>query len=502
MLQKNKIFLPRKALCLALLTVIGWSLVVSLIYFLKKRSVYTVALLYALKLIFALSALFGPRTRSRGGRWVLFILTLPALAIPLYLLSGRCAPSKRAKKLIEKANAEKPKCEPFEGDMLLKCNENFTFLRDISKNPSVSLYTDTDAKYYSESSEMLTDLYCDLGGARRFILLEFYTVAAGEVFGKVVDILKKKASEGVEVKILYDAVGSLFKLPENFAIVMKEFGITARQGSSLFTPFCGGINNRNHRKIAIIDGEVAYTGGINLADEYIHSRSGMGKWKDCGVKIFGQGVDALTHTFLSDFIFSGGECENFSKYYKYKRRGCDFATVLFHDGPYPLYEEGLSENLICSLISSSEKSFVMTSPYLVFGPRIFSAIESAVRRGVKVKIIIPSTRDKLLTSILTKRYAKRLVRAGAEVYLYLPGFLHCKIYSADKRLIMVGTVNLDYRSLLHNFENGIIFTSPSVIEDIEGDLSSILSVSAPFEEKQNPIIDLIGALLELFAPLF
>ncbi|MBR5140317.1 MAG: hypothetical protein IKV16_04600, partial [Clostridia bacterium] len=320
MLKNKKIFLPPLTLAAIMLIISGWSLATYLILLTKQKFVYTGLLLYIVKGGFALSVIVGKRVRSAEGMWVFFILTLPTLAIPIYLISARSSHAIREKALIKNADAQKPRHESFEDKMLPKCNQSFAFLSDIASNPNVSVYTSTKAKYYAESSEMLHSLYDDLNGARQFIFLEFYTVAAGEVFGKVCDILKKKASEGVEIRILYDAIGSLFKVPENLPQIMRSIGVEARACFSLFSSFPGGINNRNHRKIAIIDGEIAYTGGINLADEYIYSRPKMGKWKDAGVRIRGEGVVALTHTFLSDFVFSGGSCPDFLKYYKCKRQ--------------------------------------------------------------------------------------------------------------------------------------------------------------------------------------
>ena len=343
----------------------------------------------------------------------------------------------------------------------------------------------------------------ELRNAKRFIFLEFYTVSAGTVLSEILDILVEKAGLGVEVKILYDEIGSLFKIPEDFAKIMKRSKIEARFSSSLFAAFPKGVNNRNHRKIIVIDGEIAYTGGINLADEYVYSKRRLGKWKDAGVRIEGVGVTSLTHTFLSDFVFAGGECDSFSKYYKYRKKKSSGYSLIFDDGPYPIYDEKISERMILSLIDASEKSFILTSPYLIFSSRILSAVRGAVKRGVKVKIIIPAVPDKLLTAILTHRYADRLCEIGARVYMYLPGFLHSKIYSADGKFAMCGTVNLDYRSLRHNFENGILFLEHPVIADIDKDLESILKECAPYKvKKKNPIVRLIGALLEIFAPLF
>ena len=503
MLRENKVFFPTQKALLTALIIIGWAGSVFLIILLKNRFFAVTLLFYLIKIGFALSALTSLCCPAAKSSFVFLILAFPYIAIPVYLCFRRTRLSKNEKKLIEECRSRKPKTECFEKKMLLKCNENFTFLREIASYSTANIYTNTAAKYFSESDEMLISLMGDIKCAKRFVFLEFYTVCSGEVFGNICELLCEKAREGLEIKILYDELGSLFKIPEDFPKIIKKSGIEARCGSPLFAAFPSGINNRNHRKIAIIDGEVAYTGGINLADEYVYSKKKLGKWKDFGIRIEGEAVCELTHTFLSDFVFSGGECEDFAKYYKYKKIKSKGFSLVFEDGPYPLYEEKISERLIASLIDASEKSFTMTSPYLIFDSRIYSAVCGAVKRGVRVKIIIPSTPDKILTSILTRRYAYKLSEIGAEIYLYLPGFLHSKIYCSDKKLLMCGTVNLDYRSLRHNFENGILFSDHPVIDDAVRDLDEILSVSIPLQAKKtNPIMRFIGTLLEVFAPLF
>ena len=501
-IKSRKIFFPIRRALFVSLVISVFGLLVFLGAVLRERFLIADALIYALKVTLALCALASPYSYPTRCSWVFLILSFPTVSIPAYLFFRRTSLSKKEELIIKNARAQKPKCEPFEKKMLLKCNENFTFLREIASYSNADVYTDTEAKYFSEAYEMLLSLIEDISKAKSFIFLEFYTVSSGEVFGKICDILTKKASEGVCVKILCDEVGSILKIPESFQKLMKKRGIEARIFSSLFSAFPNGANNRNHRKIAVIDGEVGYTGGVNLGDEYVFSRAGLGKWKDCGVRIEGEAVDSLTHTFLSDFLFCGGECENFSPYYKYKKKKAEGISLVFEDGPYPLYEEKISERMIVSLLDASEKSFVMTSPYLIFDSPILSAVRGAVRRGVRVKIVIPSAPDKLLTAILTRRYAKKLLGAGAEVLLYQPGFLHSKIYASDSRLLMLGTVNLDYRSLTHNFENGILFFDHPIIKEVKKDLENILSLSLIYEKKENPIVRLLGALLEIFAPLF
>ena len=387
--------------------------------------------------------------------------------------------------------------------MLLKCNEEFAFLKEISNFANIGIYKNTDAKYLFDISKTLDMLYLDIENAKSFVFLEFYTLASGKVFGKICDLLIKKAAEGVEVRIIYDEIGSLFRLPEEFDSIMREYGITALPHASLCGSYPGALNNRNHRKIAVIDGEIAYTGGINLADEYVYSKSELGEWKDSAVRLEGNAVCALTYIFLSDCSFLRGAEEDFSKYYKYRKRACSGHAIVFSDGPAPIYSEKSAKRLILSLLYRSENYFTATTPYLVCGSEIFSAVRAAVNRGVKVRIAIPGKPDKFLTGILTRHYASRLSETGAEIYLYSPGFLHSKQYLSDGKYLICGTVNLDYRSLSHNFENGILFADHPVVAQAESEMENILALCEKYEAKKLCLpLRILGSLLEILAPLF
>ena len=503
MLRKNKRYFPTRLALLVCVLLIA-STVYALLFFILERHIFAVkALVFVLKIIFALSIMSSEIYAEAKCSWVFFTLLLPHVAIPAYIIFCRGQLTKKEKRILDSIPKRKPKTEPFYRKMCLKCDDNFTFLREMSNFSDADLYINTSAKYIPDAEKMIEMLTLDIMKAKKFIFLEFYTIAAGEVFGNICELLIEKAKSGVEVKIIYDEIGSLMRLPEEFPALMRENGIAAVANASLLGSFQGGLNNRNHRKIAVIDGEAAYTGGINLADEYIYSNASLGKWKDSAVRIEGEGVDALTYTFLSDFSLISEMENDFSKYYKYRKKRCNGAALIFSDGPSPFYKEKSGEKIILSMLAAAEKSFYVTTPYLVCNRELFSAMLGAVRRGVKLKIAIPKKADRFLCGILTQHYAARLSEIGADVYVYTPGFLHSKTYCCDGKYLMCGTVNLDYRSLCHNFENGILFAEHDLIPEAVRDVEEIFSVSEPYgKRKERLLLRIVGAAMEIFAPLF
>lgn len=501
--EENKRYFPTRYALLITVIIICAVCYATVITVMERQFPFIRYALYVIKVLFALSVISSCLSSEAKCSWIFLILALPIVAIPAYCIFCRTKITKKEKALLNCISEKKPKTECFNSKMTLKCNHSFTFLEEIAGFKSATVYNNTAAKYIADASEMIRLLSVDILRAKKFVFIEFYTISSGKVFGTLCDLLAKRAAEGVEVRIIYDELGSLFRLPEEFVSNMKRLKIKAVSHASLIGTFPSALNNRNHRKIAIIDGEVAYTGGINLADEYINPKARLGKWKDAAVRIEGEGVCALTYTFLSDFSFISGTCEDFSKYYKYRKRICEGQALIFDDGPAPIYTEKSAKTIIISMLRTSQKYFTVTTPYLVCGTEILSAIDSAVKRGVCVKIVIPSKPDKFFPGILTRHYAGIISKIGARVYVYSPGFLHSKTYSADGKYFMCGTVNLDYRSLSHNFENGVLFASHPIIQEASEDFEKILRDCVPYEKKKEFLpLRLIGAIMQIFAPLF
>ncbi len=503
MYKTKKLYFPTKYALLFTLPLIAIG--VSAYFFMLLGRLYPFFRLigYAIKFTMGLAVVASRLSPESKFSWLFLMLIFPHGAIPAYLIFRPSHLTKKDRIIINEIRDKLPRSEGFETKIKLECNENFAFLKEISIFSNLKIYNNTIATYLESGKKMKESLLSDLRKARKFIFLEFYTVAAGEFFGEICEELLRKAREGVEIRIIYDELGSLFRIPEEFSLAMKENKIRALSQASLTGIFPSGINNRNHRKIAVIDGEIAYTGGINLADEYIKPPKRLKVWKDSAVRLEGEAVDELTYIFLADFLLISGETEKFFPYYRYKKKKCEGTLIPFSDGPSPIYGVRLAKKIILSLIASAKKEFTASTPYLICDGDILCALEKAALRGVKINIIIPSRPDRVLAGILTNTYAQRLIEIGAAVYKYTPGFLHSKIYIADGRYLLTGTVNLDYRSLGHNFENGILFLSHPVINEVAVDLNKIIESSARIEKRRTPLFKrLAGAVIEVFAPLF
>ncbi len=503
MYRQSKKYFPTQYALLLFFCILTYAVTVAFILLLKsKYSIVNIAL-YALKAICALLILSSHSPEKTKCSWLTLILLFPNIIIPAYFLFSYSHPSKREKQAIEIISEKKPRVERFMGKLGLKCNQNFSFLQEISNQGNISIYKNTKAEYISSAKRVKELLTCDIKAAKSFIFLEFYTVAAGDFFGDICDLLVKKAAEGVEVRLIYDEMGSIFRVPEGFCDFLEEKNIIAVSHSRGAGMLPGGLNNRNHRKIAVIDGEIAYTGGINLADEYISPKRRIGEWRDSAVRLEGEAVSELVYIFLSDFELTAKTNEDFFRYYKYRKKRSRGSVMLFGDGPKPFYKIGTAKKALISMLNTAEKYFIATTPYLICDSEILSALEGAVRRGVKVRIAIPSHPDRFIPAFLTKLYAQRISALGVEIYRYLPGFLHSKSYISDGKYFLTGTLNLDFRSLLYNFEVGALFYEHDVIKAAEEDILDILKLSELYVPKKNRIFTrFFGSVMEIFAPLF
>ncbi len=500
MYRKNKRYFPtRVALPLFILLCATFALIITVPLLREEIPVFDRLIIIG-KTILGIRILTLPISGECKASWLFIILVFPTVGICAYFLFYRARPTKKELCVIKETSKQLPKRELLS---LSDTEENFEkYIASLASRP---IYRGTDTKYIESASLMKEALLRDIKRAKSFIFIEFYTIATGEFFGEIYDALKEKASHGVEVRIIFDELGSIMKLPFGFFSDAERHGIRAVSYLSFCASFPSGLNNRNHRKIVVIDGEAGYTGGINLADEYIYSKKRLGEWKDCAIRISGEAVNELTYLFLSDFSMLTGDAEreSFFAYYKYRKKSVDGATVLFGDGPRSLYKRSISKSIIIALLIHAKREVTLTTPYLICDGDVMAAIESAAGRGVRVKIIIPSKPDRRATFLLTKLCAARLAKRGAEIYRYVPGFLHAKIYLCDQECAMLGSVNLDYRSLEHNLENGICLFGGAAMPQIKNDTENILSVSEKMSFEKTPLsARVLGAIMQIFAPLF
>lgn len=414
--------------------------------------------------------------------WALIVALLPVFGVILYLSFARNYASKRERKLfaaLPRANfdnttAEVPKNVVGQINYLNKMG-NFSFSR-------------TSTEYFASGEEFWVDLLAELDKAEKFIFMEYFIVERGKMFDAILDILKRKVKEGVEVRLMYDDVGSLPHVGHPFCHNMRKLGIDCVRYGKLKPIVSAVYNNRDHRKITVIDGKVGYTGGLNLADEYINETHPFGYWKDTAVKLVGDGVASLTYMFLQMFDIAQNKSERYEKYFVetalfVKEReqitdGDNLGIVIpFADGPKPLYPDYVARSAYLNMINLAEKSLYITTPYLVCDEAFNDALIRAADRGIDVNIVIPGIPDKKSVYCLSKQNANKLVKHGAKLYSYTKGFIHAKGIVADDAVGIVGTINLDYRSFMHHYEDGVFMYDTTALRELKNDMLTTIAES-------------------------
>ena len=440
--------------------------------------------------------------------WVLFVLTVPIAGFMLYFMFySRKLQKKFIKRLDELKRYDYKKDSEDAEDKLESVNpmaaSQAKMLCEISGS---KLFTNTRQQYFPLGEDMFESMLRDLESAEKFIFMEYFIIEEGVFWDSILDVLKKKAADGVTVRVVYDDIGCMSTLPGDYSKILGSFGIEATPFSRLRGNADSEFNNRSHRKITVIDGRVGYTGGVNIADEYINEVERFGHWKDTAIRLEGEGVYELTRLFLSDYGINVKKLPE-DKHELYPSLGeikADGYLIPFGDGPKPLYERRVGKSVIQNMLNSATRYMYMTSPYLIIDNDLCTSIENAALRGVDVRIIVPHIPDKKLVFEMTKSFYYRLMSAGVKIYQYKPGFIHAKSYIADDDYAMIGTINLDYRSLVHHFENGVWMYKCECIGDLKSDIEDILSKSVeitPDMLKTGLITRFIRSVVRIFAPM-
>ena len=351
-----------------------------------------------------------------------------------------------------------------------------------------------------------SELIEDLKKAKHYIFMEFFIVSRGYMWDTILEVLKDRVNDGVEVRFMYDDVGCVDLLPYKYYKELERFGIMAMPFNPIKPFVSTAWNNRDHRKILVIDGKVAFTGGINLADEYMNIVERFGYWKDTGVMLKGDAVRSFTLLFLQMWNVTEKNIEGYSRYLNITiptPETADGYVMGYGDDPYG--KERVGESVYLHMINTSTKYLHIVSPYLVIDNVMMSSLKFAAKRGVDVKIIMPGIPDKEYAYCLARTYYAELIEAGVEIYEFTPGFTHAKMFISDDEKATVGTINLDYRSLFLHFEDGCFIYKNKVINRIEEDYQKMLSASkrvSLMDCRNRPTYyKICGMLLRLLAPL-
>ena len=367
-------------------------------------------------------------------------------------------------------------------------------------------YLNGDVKYFELGEIMYEDMKEKLEAAEKFIFMEFFIInSSSSMWTELFDTLSRKVREGVEVRLMYDGMGSLMSTPKNFAAILDNAGIKHTVFAPVQPLLSTYQNNRDHRKIIVIDGEIAFTGGINIADEYVNRINRFGHWKDNGIRITGGAVSRITLLFLEMWnTVMPDTKEDYGKYIRIPQE-CDGKGYVIPYGDCPLDSIQVGKRVYMDMINRAEKYVYIMTPYLVIDNEMLEALRFAVERGVDVRIIIPHHPDKVYAYWLAHTYFPELIEAGVKMYEYTPGFIHAKTLIADDEQAVVGTINFDFRSFYLHYECAVLLYGMSAVEDARKDFENTRKVCEPITmeeyKKFNPLTKLMGRAIRTLAPL-
>ena len=406
--------------------------------------------------------------------WIALIGLLPLLGGALYLAFGNKRPSRRLRskmQAVEQTHRTDRAQQP--GQTAGLCDENRGVSRYLTQYGCYPAWQNTTARYFSCGEAMYPALLADLEKAEKSIFLEFFIVSQGKMWQGVEDILRRKAAQGVDVRLIYDDFGSLLGLPKDFVVRMERAHIRCIPFNPVVPLLSLVMNHRDHRKIVVVDGNVAYTGGVNLADEYINAEQRFGYWKDAAIRLEGAAVWNFTVMFLNVWNAFRPQETDYTAFAPTRLPAVQDGVVQ----PYadsPLDEEPLAETVYLDILSQAQRYVYIYTPYLAVGEEMLDALKSAAKRGVDVRLILPGIPDKKLVFRLSRSYYLPLLRAGVRIYEFTPGFLHAKCYVSDDRVAAVGSINMDYRSLFLHFECGTLLFHNSQIAALRKDVERTL----------------------------
>ena len=441
--------------------------------------------------------------------WAILILTVPLFGGLLYLLFHLQTSTRRFSKDVlhaqRKAEVEYSAAGDDYAAAAEALPEHLPQIRYLQEYAGFPIYADTETHYLTPGERKLEALLRELRKAERYIFLEYFIIQPGVFWNSVLEILEEKAAQGVEVRLIYDDMGCMFTLPRDYNEQMAARGIQCRVFNRFVPVMSLRFNNRDHRKFLIIDGKVGFTGGINLADEYINRRERFGHWKDSAILLEGDAVWSMTVMFLTMWDHCCGWEEEF---HHFRPEPAPARPWTGYVQPYtdtPLDREAVGQAVYLNMIGKARKYIYITTPYLVIDVATNTALCNAAKSGVDVRIITPHIPDKRYVFEVTRAHYPPLLEAGVRIYEYTPGFIHAKNFVVDDRFATVGTVNLDYRSLFLHFEDGVWLCEAPCIQDIRRDIEETLRVCQRISLRQrkyfNPIIQLYRNILRIFAPL-
>lgn len=444
--------------------------------------------------------------------WILLILIAPLFGVVFYIFTKIQPGTKYIEyRLATNIDAQEPylrQSMEVTAELRRESQREAGLAKYVHEKGNYPIYRNSQVKYFPLGEDKFEEMVVQLKQAREFIFMEYFIVDKGYMWTTILKILQEKVKEGVEVRFMYDGTCSLTLLPPNYPERLKKLGIQCKMFAPVKPFLSTHQNNRDHRKILVIDGHTAFTGGVNIADEYINRIERFGHWKDTAIMIKGEAVKSFTLMFLQMWDIRESPATAYHKYIRNEFRPepslCSGGYILpYGDSPYDY--ENVGEYVYMDILYSATRYVHIMTPYLILDDEMITALTYAAKRGVEVIIIMPHIPDKLYAYLLARTYYPELIDAGVQIYEYVPGFVHAKVFSSDDEKAVVGTINLDFRSLYLHFECAAYIYRNPVVYEIESDFQDTLQhcrrITMKNCRKYNILKRIAGRILRIIAPL-
>ena len=516
LLNKKRLikFLTSRLFIIAVLTLFQLAVLLFVLVKLSTIRYWVSVVFHILSFIMVLCILPREDNPSYKISWVILIMAVPLIGGIFYLCFGMKRNSKKmaqqmqrySETLLHKNHGQS--CQernPEECLQRLRAHHP-TLARQanyIYQNSGFELYQNTEAEYFPLGEKFYVQLVEELEKAEKFILIEYFIIHHGTMWNTIYDILEKKIAQGIPVYLLYDDVGCVSTLPAMYSEHLKKRGFKVGAFNPLKPRLNPATNYRDHRKICVIDGNVGFTGGINLADEYINQKERFGHWKDTAVMLKGDAVQSLTEMFLELWQFTCQESLHLSDFLPQPGRSCEGFVQPYGDSP--LDNCNLAENVYMQILNHAQNYVYIITPYLILDNEMINALCLAAQSGVDVRIMTPHVPDKWYVHPVTRSHYRQLLEAGIRIFEYTPGFIHAKMFVSDDDTAVVGTTNMDFRSFYLHFECGVAFYLSPIVSQVKQDflMTQNLSQEVTLEQeyKVSAIVRVLRSLLRTFAPL-
>lgn len=505
-------FLYSRTLVIAALLLLQFFILFSIFFVLQNSFKFFYAAMSVLSMILVIIIVNNKENPLYQMSWVIPILILPVFGGLFYLFMQIQTDTKRLAKRHERVLNHTRKYLLQDKEVMKRLEiENMrvaSTAKYVSNYGGYPMYGANEVSYFPSGEAMFPALLREIKKAKRYIFLEYFIVEEGIMWNTILEELEKKVKEGVEVRLMYDGLCGLIQLPHHYQEKMRKKGIKCKIYAPIRPAIATYQNNRDHRKIVSIDGICGFTGGVNLADEYINKKERFGYWKDTAVMVKGSAVNSFTLMFLQLWNVTERVEDNYESYLvkdviptKLSKTGG--YVMPYADSPYD--DENVGEQVYFDLINQATRYLYIMTPYLILDHEMMSALTHAAKRGVKVKLIMPHIPDKKYAFWLAHTYYEELLRAKVKIYEFTPGFVHAKVFVADGKKAVVGSINLDFRSFYLHYESGVYVFSHPVIKEIESDCRETIEISEEItlrKCKKFPIGQKIaGRILRLVAPL-